>query len=163
MKKEKKLNSLVRLLKLCYIRIVRINDTPQKKALGFGLGVFLGILPGSGPIAALIMASFLRLNRASALLGSLLTNTWLSLVTFILAIKTGSVILKLNWQEVWQKTGMLIKDFSWDRFFEFSFSDVLLPLIVGYLIIGLMLGAFSYLITLIIIRRNIHGTKKIYP
>lgn len=50
----KKKNRILRLLKLIYIKLFRINDTPQKIAQGFGLGVFLGILPGTGPIAAAV-------------------------------------------------------------------------------------------------------------
>jgi len=93
----------------------------------------------------------------------LLTNTWLSLVTFILAIKVGSVILKMNWQQVQQKAQILVKDFAWFKFFKLSFFEVLLPVIIGYLIIGLVLGALSYLITLAIIRRNSHGSQRTRP
>ena len=99
-------------------KLFRINDSPQKVALGVGLGVFAGLMPGTGPLAALFLAFIFRANRAAALMGSLLTNTWLSLVTFILAIKTGAFVLKMNWQEVLQKGQMLIKDFSWVRFFK---------------------------------------------
>jgi len=60
---------------LLYLKLIKINDTPQKIAFGFGLGVFSGIFPGTGPLAALFLALILRANRASALLGSLLTNT----------------------------------------------------------------------------------------
>lgn len=145
-----------------FLELFKINDSAQKIALGVGLGVFSGLMPGTGPIFALFLAFIFKANRAAALLGSLFTNTWLSLVTFILAIKTGSVILKMNWQEVQQKALMLIKDFSWVKFFKLSFSDVLLPMVIGYLVIGLVLGVFCYLLTLLIIRRNSYGNKKIY-
>ncbi len=135
-------------------KLFRINDSPQKVALGVGLGVFAGLMPGTGPLAALFLAFIFRANRAAALMGSLLTNTWLSLVTFILAIKTGAFVLKMNWQEVVQKGQMLIKDFSWVRFFKLSFSDVLLPVTVGYLIVGLVLGIFCYVVTLLVIKKR---------
>lgn len=140
-----------------FAKFFRINDAPEKIALGVGLGVFSGLLPGTGPAAALFLAFIFKANRAAALLGSLLTNTWLSLVTFILAIKVGSGILKLHWQEVYLKAQGLILDFHWVKFFKLSLLDVLLPVVSGYMIIGLALGISSYFISLLIIRRNIHG------
>lgn len=148
---------------LIFSKLFKINDSPQKIALGMALGVFSGIMPGTGPLAALFLAFVFRANRAAALFGSILTNTWISIVTFILAIKAGSAILKMNWQEVQQKAQILVNDFSWVRFFKLSFFDVLLPVLIGYIAIGLILGALSYLITLLIIRRNFHGSKTTHP
>lgn len=135
-------------------KLFKINDSPQKIALGVGLGVFSGLLPGTGPIAALFLAFIFKANRAAALFGSVITNTWLSFVVFILAVKTGSFVLKMNWQEVVQKAQALIKDFSWASFFKLSLSDVLLPIVVGYLIVGLALGIFCYVVTLLVIKRR---------
>lgn len=151
-----------KIIDFIYIKLFKINDSAPKIALGVGLGVFAGLIPGTGPAAAVFLALIFKANRAAALLGSLLTNTWLSIITFILAIKTGSVILKLNWQQVQQKAQVLISDFSWAKFFKLSFLDVLLPVVTGYIVIGFILGLTSYLITLLIIKRSLHGNKKIY-
>ena len=70
-----------------YLKLFRINDTPLKIALGFGLGVFLGVMPGVGPVVALLLAFIFRINRASALLGSLLFNTWSGIISLLLAIE----------------------------------------------------------------------------
>lgn len=148
-----------KIINFIFAKLFHINDSAQKIALGVGLGVFSGLMPGTGPAAALFLAFIFRANRASALLGSIFTNTWLSLVTFILAIKLGSVILKMHWQQVYQKAQGLIQDFHWDKFFKLSFLDVLLPVITGYIVIGLFLGVSSYFLTLLIIRRNTHGSK----
>jgi len=150
-----------KIIKFIFSKLFKINDSAPKVALGVGLGVFAGLLPGTGPVAALFLAFIFRANRAAALLGSLLTNTWLSLVTFILAIKVGSAILKLNWQAVQQQTQEVFKNFSWVGFFRLSFLELLLPVIIGYLIMGLVLGVFSYGLTLFIIRRNFHGNKTV--
>jgi len=152
-----------KIVNLIFAKLFKIDDSAQKIALGAGLGVFAGLLPGTGPLAAIFLAFIFRANRAAALFGSMLTNTWLSLVTFILAIKAGSVILKMNWRQVQQKAQILVQDFSWFKFFKLSFFEVLLPVITGYLIIGLILGALTYLITLLIIRRNSYGTKTTHP
>jgi uncharacterized protein (DUF2062 family) len=153
---------LTKIIKFTFSKLFKINASAQKVALGVGLGVFAGLLPGTGPAAALFLAFIFRANRAAALLGGLLTNTWLSLVTFILAIKVGSVILKLDWQAVQQQSQGLFKNFGWAKFFKLSFFEVLLPVIVGYLVMGLVLGALSYSLTLLIIRRNFHGNKTVH-
>ena len=150
---------LAKVIQFLFSKLFKINDSAQKISLGVGLGVFAGLFPGTGPAAALFLAFIFRANRAAALLGGLLTNTWLSVVTFVLAIKAGSVILKMNWRLVQEQALSLFKNFSWSAFFKLSFSEVLLPLIIGYLVIGLVLGALSYWLTLLIIRRNFPRNK----
>ncbi len=132
--------------------LFRINDTPEKIALGFGLGVFAGIMPGTGPIASLFLAFIFRANRASALIGSLITNTWLSFVTFMLAVKTGSWLLQINWHNV--KTGwdILIKNFSWQALFKLSVLKTILPVMLGYIVVASCLGIIAYLAALIVLR-----------
>lgn len=146
-------------LKAFYEKIFKINDTPQKIAVGLGLGVFLGILPGTGPIAALFLALLFKVNRASALFGSLLSNTWLSIVTFILSIKVGSAILHSDWQQVQENWSEVLRDFHWGSLFKSSVLTLLLPVVLGYLIIGLSVGFTAYIIALLILRRRKHENK----
>jgi uncharacterized protein (DUF2062 family) len=151
MKKKKKGNGLKRLLKFVYIKLVRINDSPQRIALGLGAGVALGILPGTGPIAALCVAWLLRINRMAALLGSLLTNTWLSFVTFLVSVKIGSLILRLDWQEVYGAWLAFLKNISWANFLKLPFVKVILPVAFGYLVVAVFIGFVVYLITIVIL------------
>ena len=154
----KRRNRVARFFKFLYLKLWRINDTPQKIAQGFGLGVFLGILPGVGFIAALVMASVLRMNRVSAFLGTLLTNTWLSFVTFLLSIKVGSAIMGLAWQRVHTDVRLLLKDFHWQSLLTASARDVIAPIAVGYCVVSAALGLIAYALMLIIISR-IHNAK----
>ena len=144
-------NKILRSLKFIYHKTFRINDSPQRIALGFGLGVFLGILPGTGPIASLVLATFFCVNRASALLGSVLTNTWLSFVTFLVSIKIGSFFLGLEWQTLKSGWEELITNFSWRSLLKISSLEIILPVALGYLIIGLISGALAYLMVIIIL------------
>ncbi len=144
-----------KIINFVFAKLFKINDSPQKIALGVGLGVFSGIFPGTGPVAALFLAFIFRVNRAAALLGGIITNTWLSIITFILAVKLGSVLLGRHWQEVYQKAQGLIRDFHWGSFLKVSFLDVVLPVIIGYLVIGLFLGLFSYIMVLLITRKSL--------
>jgi hypothetical protein len=149
-----KLSVFTRVINFIFAKLFKINDSPKKVSLGVALGVFTGLLPGTGPAAALFLAFIFRANRAAALFGSLLTNTWLSLVTFILAIKVGSVILKMKWQAVQQQAQGVLHNFNWAEFFSLSFFKILLPVLIGYLVIGLVLSFLSYWLTLLVIKRN---------
>ena len=135
-----------RAITILYIKLVRTNDTPQKTALGFGLCVFSGILPGNVPIEAVFLASLIRVNRASALLGSLVTNTWLSFATFLISVKIGSSLTGAAWQDVKEKWIFLLKNFTFAGLFKVSVLKIILPVILGYLVVAFCCGLLSYLI-----------------
>jgi len=156
MKKEKIKNRIYSVLRPLYDKIFKINDSPQKIALGVGLGIFSGILPGTGPAVALFLAFIFRVNRASALIGCLFTNTWLSFVIFFLAIKAGSVMLGIKWQQVYQNWNNFLKEFHWASLFKLSILKIIFPIVLGYLVIAFCLGLIAYLITLLIILRVKH-------
>jgi uncharacterized protein (DUF2062 family) len=132
--------------------LLHLNDTPQRVALGLGIGVFSGIMPGMGILVAIFLAVIVKANRASAIIGSLLTNTWFSILTFILAAKIGSFALNIDWQEVHNQSKAVIKHFHWQDLFKLSFIKILFPVIVGYLILGLVCGLISYLVALVLIK-----------
>lgn len=141
------------MIKNLYNKLFKINDTPQKIAFGMGLGVALGIAPGTGPLAALFLATVFKANRASALLGSLITNTWLSFVTFLLALRIGSGIFRISIETVKSGWSDIFNNFQWDKLLKVSFLKVILPVIFGYFIIAITLGITVYLVTLIIIKK----------
>ncbi len=147
----KKRKNILRFLKFIYLKLFRINDTPQKIALGFSLGVFLGVLPGTGPLAALFLAFILRINRAAAFLGSLLTNTWLSVVTFLLSIKIGSIIMNLNWQDVYRDCSQIFKQFHFSDLLKISVLKIFLPVILGYVVISFCAGLAAYFFMLVML------------
>ncbi|MBM3255276.1 MAG: DUF2062 domain-containing protein [Candidatus Omnitrophica bacterium] len=139
------------LFKALYFKLFKINDSPQKIALGLALGVFSGFTPGIGLLTALFLAFLLRANRASAILGTLLTNTWTSLLTFILSIKLGSAIMGVSWKEVYAPWMLLIKDFHLKGLFSLSVTQVILPVALGYLVVAAFFGIVAYLVTLLIL------------
>ena len=134
-----------------YLKLFRINDSPQRIAIGFGLGVFLGVLPGTGPIAAFFVSVLLRVNRVSAVLGSLLTNTWISLVAFMAAIRVGAFVVRADWQNVRAAYLQVIKDFHWAGLFKVSVLKVLAPIVVGYFVVALCFAVLAYLLVLILV------------
>jgi len=144
--KKKRGNKLTRVFRSLYLRVFRLNDSPQRIALGLGLGVFLGIVPGTGPIAAIVLAGVLRISVLSAFLGSIAVNTWLSIVTFILSIKVGAFVMRLDWQDVYNHWMALINNFHWKSVFNAAVMKTFLPVFVGNVIVALVFGFFVYLL-----------------
>jgi len=138
--------------KAIYFKLFKINDNPQKIAMGVGLGVFLGIMPGTGPIAALFLAILFKVNKASALLGSVITNIWLSIPLFLLSAKIGSLVTGLKYSDIYVAWSNFLKDFHWMELFHESVYKIILPVLAGYAIVSLCAGAFAYLFTLIILK-----------
>ena len=133
-------------------RLFTINGSPHDIALGFALGVFLGILPGTGPVAALVLAQFLRLNRAAALAGALLTNTWFSLLVLGLSAQAGAMIMRVNLAELNRSIAAAFTPFHFSALFKLSFGRVLLPLAVGYALVSIAIGVIAYLAAYAILR-----------
>jgi uncharacterized protein (DUF2062 family) len=159
MRKRSLPDKIKRLTKAVYLKLFRINDSPLKISLGFGLGVFTGVMPGIGPVVALFLAFLFRVNRASALLGSILFNTWAGLIALLSAAKIGSAVMGLNYGDVYDGWNGLIKNFKWEKLFEASVYDVLISIGIGYLIISLMFAAVAAVIVHMIAQRI--KTKKI--
>jgi len=151
MEKRAILTRIARFFKTIYIKLFRINDTPQKVAIGLGLGVFMGTLPGTGPVAALVLAVVLRVNKASALLGSLATNTWLSIPTFILAVNAGAIVTGNSYEGIRNDWALFTKNLNWGNFFNLSAYKIILPILIGYFIASLLFGIIAYMFAIIII------------
>lgn len=121
-----------------------IDDSPHKVAAGAALGVFWGIMPGEGIATSLITAYFLRFNRLSATTGVLATNMWMTAATLPLATATGGKIFNItpelltaNFKETYK--------LGWEYFFtETIFTNLLLPLITGFIIISLVISSAFY-------------------
>lgn len=149
--KKKGLNRPIRFLKLVYYKLFRINDSPQKIALGLGIGVFSGIMPGTGIFAAVFLAYIFRINRASALLGSILTNTWLSLSVFLVALKIGAVLMGIRYGYLYQGWQEFLKDFKWTYLFKISVFKIVVPVFIGYFCLSICAGVIAYAVSLSIL------------
>ncbi|MDD5195982.1 MAG: DUF2062 domain-containing protein, partial [Candidatus Omnitrophica bacterium] len=88
-----------------------------------------------------------------AILGSILTNTWLSFLIFPLSIQIGSTIMDLNWRDVYSSWMGLLTDFHFSGLFKLSILKIALPVAIGYLIIAFCLGLFTYFAVLIMLKQ----------
>lgn len=121
-----------------------IDDTPHKVAAGFALGIFLGIMPGEGVGATLIVAYFLRFNRLSAIAGVLASNMWMTVVALPIAATVGGFIFGISPESLvsrfWETYGL-----GWKYFFtEMIFFEILTPFFVGFFIVSLLISLSSY-------------------
>lgn len=128
-------------------RLFTKNDDPHNISLGIGLGVLLGIMPGTGPVAALVVAQVLRVNRAAAFFGALLTNTWFSFVVLGLSAKIGANILSVNLADLNQNIQGIFRPFSLDKLLKLSFSQVILPLFTGFIVVSIALASAAYIVS----------------
>ncbi len=86
---------LRRRLRLAYLRIIRMEDPPERIARGAAIGVCSGILPtfGAAALLALAIAFILRANKPAAVLGSFIMNPLSSTFFWTFSVILGSVIL----------------------------------------------------------------------
>jgi uncharacterized protein (DUF2062 family) len=89
---------LRRVLRHEYLRLVRIDDTPEKLAGGVALGVFLGIFPtiGFGIILAIALASWFHVNKAAAVFGSLIMNPLTTPFFWTLSYTVGALVFHVD-------------------------------------------------------------------
>lgn len=142
----------MRFLKSIYLQLFAIDDTPQKIAAGFGMGIFFGVMPAMGPLIALFFAVVFKTNRASALLGSLLTNTWLSIPVFFLSAGIGSFLTGASYESIRRGWMDLSKNFEWAGLFKLSAYNIIWPVIIGYVIVSLVMGISAYAAVLLVLR-----------
>jgi uncharacterized protein (DUF2062 family) len=129
-----------------------INDTPHNIAAGAALGVFLGIAPGAGIAASVVLASIFRFNRLAAIAGAIATNTWTLIFALPLAAAVGCFMVGGN------KTSLLIQfnqiqNVGFSFFFsnEFLFNFVL-PLTLGFVVVSGAIALFCYILTFSLIK-----------
>jgi len=127
-------------------KLLGIHDSEHRIALGAALGLLLGVLPGTGPIAAVAGAFLLRANKAAALAGSLLVNTWINFVTFPLAAAIGAFLWNLDLASFSGNWAELGRSFTWRAFVDVALHDAAIALFTGYLLIGLLMAAVGYVI-----------------
>lgn len=140
-------------IKSHYQKIIKINDSPHRIAGGFAIGIFFGILPGAGVMVAVLLAYLFRVNRAAALASSLLTNSWLGVVTFVVAVKVGAWVTGTEWHQLYSRCHNFIKHFEWEKVIDGSALPILKPLMAGYAVIGILAAVFVYIVVFVIIVR----------
>lgn len=91
-----------RIFRYIYLRLVRVGGDPVHAALGFSLGVFLGVFPtfGLGIPLALLLASLFRWNRVAATMGSLVMNPFTTPFFWSLSGTVGATLFQADAKKV---------------------------------------------------------------
>jgi uncharacterized protein (DUF2062 family) len=131
-----------------------INDTPHKVAGGAALGIFLGIIPGEGVLAALLFSSIFRLNRLAATAGVLAANMWSTVIILPVAAYVGAFIFG-------ESAGNLMATFENSRHLGFKFFlsgtiifKLAIPLMAGFLLTSAVISLGFYFFIYFLLKKH---------
>ncbi len=96
---------LRRMVRLTYLKILRIDDPPERIARGAAIGVAMGVLPtfGLGIILSLAFAFILRANKAASVLGSFIMNPVTSPFFWTASLLIGSFLTGSDYSSIMEK------------------------------------------------------------
>ena len=132
---------------------VALDDTPERIALAFSIGVFISFSPllGLHTLIGMFIAVFFGLNRMAMLTGVWVNNPWTllpiySAATYVgqkLAGLRGNSVPVVRFHEMWHLRYWLGMIHDW-RFLK--------PLLLGSAVISFVGGGLAYTITLLWLR-----------
>ena len=137
-------------------KLLALDDTPERVALAFSLGVLLAFSPllGLHTILGLTIAFAFRLNRAAILIGVFVNNPWTIVPIY-------SAAAYLGWYLFGLPAVPDLPDFRWTYLWYSGYwmslwknGAVLRPLILGSTILCIFAGLASYPLALAVIRKG---------
>jgi uncharacterized protein (DUF2062 family) len=136
-------------------KLLHIEDTPERTALAYAIGVFLGFSPflGFHSLVGLAIAFLFRLNRVAILLGVWTNSPWWIVPYYVFATWVGMWVMGswMDWAtlkeffQLGKAQGVMSLDF-WRR--VSSQSDLLLSFLIGSLILCTLLSLMAYPLSL---------------
>ena len=138
--------------------LLHFDDPPRRLAGALAVGVFISCTPfwGFQTILAVVVAAALRLNRAATVLGTWLNLPWFAPLVYGAAIKIGFLVAPGLREADASSFDLLLRDpgaLSWSTVWSWLRGSSL-PLLVGSTIVGLLAGAATYAIALIVLSRR---------
>ncbi|MFC1822845.1 DUF2062 domain-containing protein [Thermodesulfobacteriota bacterium] len=135
-------NRLKRSLQRVYIRFIRIRGEPNNIALGFALGLFVGMSPSMGAqtVIAIFLAALLKWNKISAAIGVWITNPFTAPVIYLVTYRIGAKLLGVtkNYTPNDEPTLTIVEKMLQKA------PDIFWALIVGGIIVGIPLAIIGY-------------------
>ena len=124
-------------------KFLELNDTPERIALSFTIGVFIAFSPLLG--THLIMVFFLilifRFNKIAILTGALVNNPWTILPMYSAGTFLGFVIMR---KPIASLPSFKLSDFESFSVFFGKFKLILFPYLIGCTVLGLLAALISY-------------------
>ena len=137
-------------------RLFVLEDTPERIALAFSLGVFLAFSPflGFHTLLGVLFSLLFGLNRAALLLGVFVNNPWTLVPIYAAGTWLGGLLVGFPPQTS-------LRGFSWHELLSSGFWLELIgqwhflkTLFLGSLVLSVIAAVFAYLTALYIIRRR---------
>jgi uncharacterized protein (DUF2062 family) len=136
-------------------KLLHIEDTPERTALAFSIGIFLGFSPflGFHTLTGLAIAFLFRLNRVAILLGVWSNTAWWLVPYYAVATWLGMRVVgfRVDWAtlegifQLGRIQGFMSSHF-WTQFA--SQSGLLLSFLIGSLILAALLSLVAYPLSL---------------
>jgi uncharacterized protein len=145
------LNRIKNLIK----KLLHIEDTPERTALAYALGILLGFSPflGFHTIGGIVVAFLFRLNRVAVLLGAWTNLPWWIVPYYTVATWLGMKVIGFQLDPTvlaeFFRLGLnegFIQSGFWNRLA--SQSGLLLSFGIGSLILGTILSLIAYPLSL---------------
>ncbi len=133
----------------------RMPEHPERVARGFAVGVFIGMLPGTGLLAALAIAFFFRLHKPSVAVGALVNNPWTTPFLYIASYRVGKWLTGYASPFVWQGWSSLRNPALWPEVLR-----VIWPTAFGLLILGGALAVLGYVAVYVLLRYTRRPSKR---
>ena len=139
-----------RRLQYFYWRLARLRGQPESLARGLACGVFAGLFPffGSQTLLAVLLAFLFRGNKILALVGPWISNPFTSLPIYAFNFYIGKWLLN-------DHTSTNISWRSWEDLKDIKELgiEIIWPLFVGCVVVGLVCAIISYFLGLRLIHR----------
>jgi len=129
-------------------RLLMLNDTPERIALAFSIGVFFAFSPllGLHTFLGLIVAFLFGLNRPAVLIGVFVNNPWTLVPIYTVATYLGGILIgfpntallpPLGWKQIWTEYFWVQLAGQW---------RLLIPLVLGSSILAVLTSIASFLL-----------------
>jgi|YelNatPaOPRAMG01_1025707.scaffolds.fasta_scaffold92394_2 uncharacterized protein (DUF2062 family) len=146
-------------MKALFKKLLCIDDTPERTAFAFSIGIFIGFSPflGFHTLGALAISFLFNLNRLAILVGVWFNTPWWLVPYYLFATKIGMLFLgySIDWErmkEIFQigmKIGF-IHSYFWKSLA--SQGKLLLCFLIGSLCLSAILSLLAYPLCLKLIR-----------
>ena len=132
----------IRQVKLIFVRFIRLRGLPDEIAKGVALGIFIGMTPTFGfqMAIAILFAYILRENRLAAILGVWISNPVTAPFIYAAEYELGRLLLGMERFD-------LPTEFTLQAYTNLGW-EILFPMWVCSIILGVICAFFSYIITL---------------
>ena len=140
-----------RVFQRAYVRFLKIRGRPREIALGFSLGLFIGMLPVMGVqiILSVFFAALLKWNNISAVVGVWITNPVTALFIYGMTYQVGARLLGTGSR--FRFTGEQGLSMIYEILMKAP--EVLWAMTLGGIVLGLPLAVLGYYISYSLVAR----------